>query len=353
MRSARTSLFWRTWFVPAVLACTLATALEMSAQQAPEPCSAPSTSSSFVMWQRIPGHLPDPTGAIQGLVCDTEGRPLPGVRISSIRPGASFPPALTNSEGVFRLLNVQPGNYQLRAEKDGYSSVGLPNTQLTNGELLTVELLLSSLAPPAVSHRVPGRSAWLQRHGHERSAVSLHVLQPVADIAGANSMATRRYTGRNAFRCSELFSCSLPLVGAHAHLAAVQPTGRLSLRQGALVRSLQSQSHQGRLNRSSARIGSSTLPATSLTGIDLRRLPVPSGVTARYRRTAKDSSAKASSSLLRRASFSRSICFKGTPAFDLSIGAFASRPQVNLNFLQTRERGLVNVDPRGGHQPIR
>ena len=195
MQSAKTSLLWSTGFVFAVLACTLAIAASLLAQQSPSPCSSTSTGSSVVMWQRIPGHTPDPTGAIEGVVCDVEGHTLPGVKISLLR--SSTPSVLTNGEGIFRLLSVPPGNYQLRAEKESFSSIDLPNTQVTNGELLTVQLLLPPLAPPFVSNRVPGGLPGSTGLMSPESVASMY-WNPLADAGAARFLAAGQSIRRSA-----------------------------------------------------------------------------------------------------------------------------------------------------------
>lgn len=298
------------------------------------------------MWQRIPGHLPDPTGAIQGLVCDTEGRPLPGVRISSIRPGASFPPVLTNSEGVFRLLNVQPGNYQLRAEKDGYSPVDLPNTQLRNGELLTVELLLSSFAPPAVSHQVPGGLPGSNGMATSEAPLVSMYYNPLRTLQAPTPWPLAVTPGEMP---SDAANFSPAPYRWWAHMPTWQrynPPGDYPYVKSHWYDPF----NRNRIKGDEPIFGQTwffDLTASSISNIDIRRLPVPSGVTTLSPNSegffGKGEQFFASQSFV----FSADL-FQGDTSFRPVDWRIRITPEVNLNFLQTRERGLVNVNPADG-----
>jgi hypothetical protein len=58
---------------------------------------------------RIPQQPVAKTGALQGMVLDAEGRPLPGVRVEL----QGLPPTQTAGDGIFRLLAVPAGTYDL------------------------------------------------------------------------------------------------------------------------------------------------------------------------------------------------------------------------------------------------
>ena len=85
----------------------------------------------------------------------------------------------------------------------------------------------------------------------------------------------------------------------------------------------------------------------SQTGIDLRRLPVPSGLDAANPGSSgffgRGEQAFASETL--RVSLD---LFRGDTSFRPVDLRFRFTPEVNLNFLQARERGIVNIDPRKG-----
>ena len=90
---------------------------------------------------------------------------------------------------------------------------------------------------------------------------------------------------------------------------------------------------------------------TSITGLDVRRLPVPSGVSAEQGGSTdffgRGEQGFASQSF--RLSFD---LFEGDTSFRPIDFRIRFTPEFNLNFLQTRERGLVNIDVRERHQPV-
>jgi hypothetical protein len=89
----------------------------------------------------------------------------------------------------------------------------------------------------------------------------------------------------------------------------------------------------------------------SQTGLDVRRLPVPSGLDAANPGSSgffgRGEQVFASETLR----FSLDL-FRGDTSFRPADFRFRFTPEVNLNFLQARERGIVNIDPRKGTDRI-
>ncbi len=79
----------------------------------------------------------------------------------------------------------------------------------------------------------------------------------------------------------------------------------------------------------------------------MRRLPVPSGIWPRNRTAKLLRQRRASLRLVRTFSFSFDL-FHGDTSFRPVDFRIRFTPEINLNFLQTRERGIVNVDVREG-----
>ena len=149
---ARNSLWctarpWRTFF------CLLGLLGGMVVQAA---LGAASAASPVPSWQRIPGHAPISTAALQGTVRDDQGRGIPGVRLTLVQPGGrALPPTLSNAEGIFRLRDLPPGSYQLKLDKEGYQPLNFPNVQLRGGELLSLDLKLNPVATAAPTNKGP------------------------------------------------------------------------------------------------------------------------------------------------------------------------------------------------------
>ncbi len=114
------------------------------------------------MLQRIPGHSPATAASVQGVVRDETGRAVPGVTITASRAGVAIRSIMSNSEGIFRMLDLPLGTYQFQAGRDGFSPEALSGVQLTGGELLTLEVRLQASGAATPSYKLamglPGTS---------------------------------------------------------------------------------------------------------------------------------------------------------------------------------------------------
>ena len=64
--------------------------------------------------QRIPQQTTGAAGALQGMVMDDAGRPVPAVQVQLVgRKGSAEVVGATSGEGIFRLLRLTPGTYDL------------------------------------------------------------------------------------------------------------------------------------------------------------------------------------------------------------------------------------------------
>ena len=95
--------------------------------------------------QRIPQQLVSTYGALQGLILDTAGRPVPGVVVSleGGPPGASVP---SSGDGIFRLLRIPPGTYALVLTRAGAPALRRAGVELHAGEVLSIEVHLPVIA---------------------------------------------------------------------------------------------------------------------------------------------------------------------------------------------------------------
>jgi len=103
--------------------------------------------------QRIPQQKPSAVAALQGMVLDEAGRPVPGVEVRlEGAPGA----AATSGDGIFRLLQVPPGTYDLILTRKGAAAVRRPAVELHAGEVLSIEVKLpvvDETAAPALAQK--------------------------------------------------------------------------------------------------------------------------------------------------------------------------------------------------------
>ena len=84
------------------------------------------------------------TGNLYGNVTDEQGAALPGVTLTLNGPAATQT-QVSDSVGAFRFLALQIGNYQLRAELEGFSTVEVPSISIVANRNTTIaDLTLSS-----------------------------------------------------------------------------------------------------------------------------------------------------------------------------------------------------------------
>src|SRR3954471_20808070 len=82
------------------------------------------------------------TGNLYGTVTDDKGASLPGVTVTLTGQGAPQV-QVTNAQGQFRFLSLPPGNFDLKAELEGFSTIDYPNIVINVGRNTTIEVKLS------------------------------------------------------------------------------------------------------------------------------------------------------------------------------------------------------------------
>ena len=160
--SSSTSGFLSLARVAACLLAGIAVGGEAIAQQ---PASSPPGSSQQQSHEagpprRIPRQQALTTAALDGTVreqvSDSAGRPIGGARIQirNLQTG-QVNTALTTGEGVFRLLLLPPGGYELRAEAEGYESLVIASLSLNTNEVVTLEIRLVPNGAAEARSRLP------------------------------------------------------------------------------------------------------------------------------------------------------------------------------------------------------
>jgi hypothetical protein len=153
--------FFRLARVVACLLAGLATGRETMAQQpAAPPTSSEQQTHEAGPPRRIPRQQALTTAALDGTVREqvSEGvmRPVGGARIQirNVQTGqVNSTPA--TGEGVFRLLLLPPGGYELRAEAEGYEALTIASLSLTANEVVTLEIRLVPNGVAEVRSRLP------------------------------------------------------------------------------------------------------------------------------------------------------------------------------------------------------
>ena len=92
--------------------------------------------------QRIPQQRNSAVAALQGMVMDVDGRPLPGVEVRLETSGVVAGTAVVSGDGIFRLLRIAPGTYDLVMMRSGDVASRQTAVVLNAGEVLSVEVRL-------------------------------------------------------------------------------------------------------------------------------------------------------------------------------------------------------------------
>ena len=86
---------------------------------------------------------PGTTSRLRGLVLDDHGNALPGATVT-LRPAGNLPPVVqvTNAQGLFLFSGIAPGNCEIEAELEGFSSLSFPDIPIAPGQTRTIEIRL-------------------------------------------------------------------------------------------------------------------------------------------------------------------------------------------------------------------
>ncbi|MDX1745075.1 MAG: TonB-dependent receptor, partial [Halobacteriales archaeon] len=89
-------------------------------------------------------------GNLYGTVTDQQGSELPGVTVELTGIGAPRV-QVTNAEGEFRFLGLDPGNYEITASLEGFSTVEYPNVNIRVNRNTTIEIQLSAAVEEVIT----------------------------------------------------------------------------------------------------------------------------------------------------------------------------------------------------------
>jgi len=103
--------------------------------------------------QRVPQQKTSTVSALQGMVTDNAGLPLAGVVVTleNSRSITIAGPALTSGDGIFRLLQVLPGTYDLIFMRQDRIASRRQEVELRAGEVLSIEVHLPAVPTNAAS----------------------------------------------------------------------------------------------------------------------------------------------------------------------------------------------------------
>jgi hypothetical protein len=118
--------------------------------------------------QRIARQKAPREGALQGMLLNEKGGPLPAVQVELRDSGTDtmVEQAQSEGDGIFRLLQLAPGNYDLVfTSANGAAPVKRSNIRINPGEVLSIEVHLAGFAAPLQGAPVPQNPTELAGEG--------------------------------------------------------------------------------------------------------------------------------------------------------------------------------------------
>ncbi len=132
---------------------------DLQIPQRPADSYIPQEQRTAPIGQRIPQQDVATRAALQGEVKDTDGRPQPGLlvrlqrtQVPELSPRTDIGETYTSGDGIFRLLRIPPGTYDLVFIRPESAPVQRTGVQLNAGEVLSIMI---RLPPAADTTRMP------------------------------------------------------------------------------------------------------------------------------------------------------------------------------------------------------
>jgi hypothetical protein len=303
--------------------------------------------SGIASQQQLPGKAPQKTGALEGVVRNSNGQPVGGasVAIRNVATG-EVRKTTTTAEGVFRLIDLPPGKYELNVAGNGYETLTEADLTVTAGQVVVHDVKLVALpvtAPPASSlPQLPATTA--PTTATETSAPGYSGAKQSPDLESSSQTppapATFPPDGEVFQAEPNRWRVTMPdwdrygTGGEHPYVKGSKwdPFDRNKLKGDVPI------------------FGQQTFfnfTALSDTLIDGRRLPVPSGISTASPGTS-DFFGKGEQLFLDQLFLFSFDLFHGDAAFRPVDWRIRVTPVISLNYLDVQELGIVNIDVRDG-----
>ena len=297
--------------------------------------------------QRLPGQTSPTKAALQGVVRQLNGRPIVGARVILRNTTTNQESEKTsNAQGVFRFLDVFPGNYVVKIVATGFEDFTNPELHLKPGDSLVLELSLiasPSTSPPATLPEILGGVSSTPRASPPPPSAA----PPVVMQGGSAEQANQKPAPESLPPSDQVFRTepdrwlvTMPdwdrygTGGEHPFVKGSKwdPFNRNKLKGDIPVIG-----QQVFLN----------LTGISDTFLDFRRLPTPSNISS-ARSGSSGFFGKGEQFFLDQVFLFSFDLFHGDTSFRPVDWRIRITPAVSLNYLDVQEREIVNVDTRKG-----
>ena len=308
-----------------------------------------SSTRQSVAQQRLPGQTAPKRATLQGLARGANGRAVVGVTVTlrNLTSGQSFE-RVSDAQGVFRFIEVLPGNYDLRVVATGFKDFTNPDVQLKPGDNLVCEVTLIANPSAAATERqfpqLPAGATNPQAGAQPAPSAGA----PPAALQNENLEQPRQTPppeslppARQVFQPEpDRWSVAMPdwdrygVGGEHPYVRGTKwdPFDRNIFKGDVPIFG-----QQAFLN----------FTATSDTFFDGRRLPTPTDVSS-ARPGSPDFFGKSGQIFLDQTFAFSFDLFHGDTSFRPVDWRIRITPVVSLNYLVVQELGVVNVDVRKG-----
>ncbi len=281
--------------------------------------------------QRVPRQTFPNNGAIEGLFTDDRKLGLGNVSVT-IRNLQNNAPTLasTTGDGIFRIVNIAPGRYSIRALLDGYHVFERSDLVIRAGELVNLEVTLISSTTP-ITKRIPNTYSGPSYRKLPTPQDNKIEGQPDGLIPREEDVFTRipnrwKYDWPNYHRYGP--NDEEPIIRG----SVIDPFNRNKLKGDYPI------------------IGNQTFLSIDLnsdTFVEGRRIPIPSGLASADPDSTQFFGRFGQFAMSQNLSFSVAL-FHGDAAFKPIDWQIKFTPEININYVAVRENGILNPDVRTG-----
>jgi hypothetical protein len=294
------------------------------------------------MEQRIPQQKAVTTSVLQGMVTNQAGLALPGVEVRLVDASGAEKggwrktgTAMTSGDGIFRMLGIAPGMYDLVLIPRGGAAVKKPAVELRAGEVLSIEVKIPVVAPSAsalpqaqIDLLDAGNYKELSRRPDENGAVVAPPFESISPDAAYFQTTKDRW--------------DIPFPDYHRYGGGAETPYIMGHWYDPFNRNI--------LKADKPIYGKTffSFTADSITALEGRRLPTAAGQSTAEPGEDPFAGKGGEFFLAQTFRFSFDLFHGDTSAFRPVDWRIRVTPAANLNYLLTRENHVVSVDDRNG-----
>jgi hypothetical protein len=296
--------------------------------------------------QRLPGQTSPKTAALQGVVRQSNGLPVVGALVILRNTTTDQQSEKTSSaQGVFRFIDLIPGNYDVKVIAAGFEDFTNPEIKLEPGDSVVLELSLVAVPPttppPATLPQIPGGAPTAPPTSPATPSAAPPVVIQGGTTDQPKSAPESLPPSDQVFRTEpDRWLITMPdwdrygTGGEHPYVKGSKwdPFDRNKWKGDVPIIG-----QQIFLN----------LTGISDTLLDFRRLPTPSNISS-ARPGSSGFFGKGEQFFLNQVFLFSFDLFHGDTSFRPVDWRIRITPAVSLNYLDVQEREIVNVDTRKG-----